>query len=318
MMKVLIFGAGALGCVVGGFLKKAGMDVSLVGRENMISAILKDGLFISGIWGNHHIKGFECATYPLEEWKGKFDLVVISVKSYDTEEAVKSILPILRDDTLICSYQNGLGNVEKIAEYVGMDRTIPARVIFGSKVIKPGFVQVTVIAEPTALGRLEGGPDENTVKKIVKLMDDAGLPTFYHENIIGLIWAKVAYNCALNPLSALLDVPYGRLLESDETIQIMKDVINEIYQVAGQCNVPMIISTPEEYIHHLFNVLIPPTAQHYASMREDLKLGRRTEIDSLNGAIWRLGEQHRVDCPVNKYLTYAIKAREKFSFRGSY
>ena len=312
-MRVLIFGAGALGCVVGGFLKRAGVEVSLVGREEMISAIQKEGLFISGIWGNHHIKGFESSTHIVEEWKGKFDLVVLAVKSYDTEEAMQSICPILREDTLVCSYQNGLGNVEKIAEYVGMSRTIPGRVIFGSRVIKPGFVQVTVIAEPTALGRFEGGPEEGTVKEIVKLMDGAGIPTIYHENIKGLIWAKVAYNCALNPLSALLDVPYGKLLETEETIQIMKEIITELYAVAMGKNIPMIVPTPEAYIDHLFNVLIPPTAQHYASMREDLKLGRRTEIDALNGAIWRLGEELGIECPVNKYFTYLVKAREKLN-----
>ncbi|MCX8063857.1 MAG: ketopantoate reductase family protein [Candidatus Hydrogenedentes bacterium] len=318
-MRVLVFGAGALGCVVGGFLKKYGVEVALVGREEVVSAINREGLFISGIWGNHHVKGFEIATYPLEEWKGKFDLVVISVKSYDTEVAVKSILPILREDTFVCSYQNGLGNVEKIAEYVGMERTVPARVIFGSKVIKPGFVQVTVIAEPTALGRFDGGPKEEVVKSIVRLMDGAGIPTFYHENIMGLIWAKVAYNSALNPLSAILDVPYGRLLETEETVQIMEEVICELYAVAKCKNVPMIIPTPEGYIKHLFNELIPPTAQHYASMREDLKLGRRTEIDALNGAIWRLGEELGVRCPVNRYLTAIVKGKEKLSIcNGSY
>lgn len=312
-MRVLIFGAGALGCVVGGFLKKAGVEVTLVGRESMISTIQKDGLFISGIWGSHHVKDFEVSTHILEEWRGKFDLVVLAVKSYDTEVAIKSISPVLREDTLVCSYQNGLGNVEKIAEYIGMRRTIPARVIFGSKVMKPGFVQVTVIAEPTALGRFDEGPDEEIVKEVVKLMDGAGIPTIYHENIKGLIWAKVAYNCALNPLSALLDVPYGRLLDSEETIQIMKEVINELYVVATQKNVPMIIPTPDAYINYLFNVLIPPTAQHYASMREDLKIGRRTEIDALNGAIWKFGEELGINCFANKYLTCLVKARERLN-----
>lgn len=310
-MKILIFGAGALGCVVGGFLKKAGHEVTLVGRQDMVEAIQREGLYISGIWGNHYVPNLPIFTRISDEWKGKFDLIFLSVKSYDTEQAIREISPLVSDNTLVCSYQNGLGNVEKIAESVGASRTIPARVIFGSRVLKPGFVQVTVIAEPTALGRLNDGPDEGIVREIAELMNKAGIPTVYAENIEGLIWAKVAYNSALNPLSALLDVPYGRLMDTEETKMIMKNVIYELYIVAKTKNIPMIIPTPEEYIQQLFYKLIPPTAEHYASMREDLKQGKRTEIDALNGAIVKLGEELGIPCPVNMLLTNLIVAREK-------
>lgn len=312
-MKILVFGAGALGCVVGGFMKKAGHEVVLIGRTDVVEAIRHEGLNISGIWGNHYIPDIPIFTEVSTEWKGQFDLILISVKSYDTEQAVQSILPIVSDNTLVCSYQNGLGNVEKIAEFVGMERTIPSRVIFGSRVLKPGFVQVTVIAEPTALGRMDNGPDETTVREIAEWMNKAGIPTIYTENIEGLIWAKVAYNSALNPLSALLDVPYGKLMDTEETQMIMKQVIYELYAVANAKKVPMIIPTPEEYVQHLFYKLIPPTAEHYASMREDLKQGKRTEIDALNGAIVKIGKELQINCPVNLLLTSLIKAREKLS-----
>ncbi len=315
-MKILIFGAGALGCVVGGFMKKAGHEVILVGRSEIVEAIQREGLYISGIWGNHHIPNLPIFSQISDDWKGQFDLVILSVKSYDTELAIQEIVPIISGNTLVCSYQNGLGNVEKIAERVGMTRTIPARVIFGSRVIKPGFVQVTVIAEPTALGRLSNGPDEGKVREIAELMNKAGIPTLYTDNIEGLIWSKVAYNSALNPLSALLDVPYGRLMDTEETQMIMKNVIYELYVVAKTKNVPMIISTPEEYIQQLFYKLIPPTAEHYASMREDLKQGRKTEIDALNGAIVKIGKELNINCPTNMLLTSLIKAREKISLNN--
>ncbi len=310
-MRILVFGAGALGCVVGGFLKKAGHEVVLVGRQEMVEAIQKEGLYISGIWGNHYIPEIPAFLNISHDWKGKFDLVILSVKSYDTEKAIQEIFPILGENTYVCSYQNGLGNIEKIAEYIGMEKTIPARVIFGSRVLKPGLVQVTVIAEPTALGRFKGGPEEEIVREIAELMNKAGIPTMYVENIEGLIWAKVAYNSALNPLSALLDVPYGRLMEIEETQGIMKKVIQELYAVANKKNVPMIIPTPEEYINHLFYKLIPPTAEHYASMREDLIQGRKTEIDALNGAIVRIGRELSIECPVNSLLSDLIKSREQ-------
>jgi len=310
-MHVLIVGAGALGCVVGGFLKKSGHNVTLLGRQELMEPIQREGLYISGIWGNHHILGLTTSTTVLAEWKGLFDLIIIAVKSYDTEEAVKSILPILGSETFVCSYQNGLGNVETIAQYVGMERTIPARVIFGSRILKPGFVHVTVIAEPTALGRFKGGPEEAVVKNIAEQMDKSGIPTIYSDNIEGLIWGKVAYNSALNPLSAILDVPYGKLLDAEETQTMMKEVIYEIYAVASAKKIPMIIPTWEAYVQHLFYKLIPPTAEHYASMREDLRQGRKTEIDALNGAICKLGEIVGITCPTNTFLTRIIKSKEK-------
>lgn len=310
-MQILIMGAGALGCVVGGFMKKAGHEVYLIGRDDIIKAIEENGLYISGIWGNHHVLGFH-TVHHIESIVGiHFDLIIISVKSYDTEVAVKTIQPVVSESTYVCSYQNGLGNVEKIAEYVGMERTIPVRVIFGSKILRPGFVQVTVIAEPTALGRYEQGPPKEVVKEIAEIMNRAGIPTIYADNIEGLIWGKVAYNSALNPLSALLDVPYGRLMETEETRALMRSIIYELYSVAERKHIPMIIPTADAYIDHLFYTLIPPTAQHYASMREDLKLGRRTEIDALNGAIYRLGREMGISCPVNLFLTQIIKAKEQ-------
>lgn len=312
-MRVLVVGAGALGCVVGGFLKRAGHEVSLVGRQKMMDVIQTEGLYISGIWGNHHISGLPTFYEVSSEWKGQFDLIILSVKSYDTEEAVQDVLPIMTDNVFVCSYQNGLGNVEKIAQFIGMDKTIPARVIFGSRILKPGFVQVTVIAEPTALGRFKDGPDEAIVRNIVEQMDKSGIPTVYAENIEGKIWEKVAYNSALNPLSALLDVPYGRLLDTEETQVLMRKVIYEIYAVALEKRVPMTIPTPEEYLQHLFYKLIPPTAEHYASMREDLRQGRKTEIDALNGAIVRIGEELKIGCPTNQFLTQLVKAKEQMS-----
>lgn len=312
-MRVLVVGAGALGCVVGGFMKRAGHEVTLVGRQKMMDAIQTEGLYISGIWGNHHISGLQTFCKVSPEWKGQFDLIILSVKSYDTEKAVQDILPIIADNVFVCSYQNGLGNVEKIAQFVGMDKTIPARVIFGSRILKPGFVQVTVIAEPTALGRFDNGPDEAIIQDIVEQMNKSGIPTVYTENIEGKIWEKVAYNSALNPLSALLDVPYGSLLNTEETQVIMKNVIYEIYAVALEKRVPMIIPTPDVYIQHLFYKLIPPTAEHYASMREDLIQGKKTEIDALNGAIVRIGEKLNIKCPTNLFLTQLIKAKEQMA-----
>ncbi|MBI4558745.1 MAG: 2-dehydropantoate 2-reductase [Candidatus Hydrogenedentes bacterium] len=310
-MRVLIMGAGAIGSVVGGFLAKAGHQVTLAGRDPHMAAARDRGLRITGIWGSHHISAFSVATDVADLRRGDFDLILITVKSYDTRDAVRLIVPLVDENTLVCSYQNGLGNAEIIAEAVGWEQTVGARAIFGVRIPEPGVAEVTVIANPTALGVYDPAAPTDRVREIAGLMDAAGLPSVYTDEIATVLWGKVAYNCALNPLSALLDVPYGALLDTEYTRSIMREIITELYAVGKAMDVPLKPATPEEYIRLLFDVLIPPTASHYASMREDFRHRRRTEIDALNGAICRYAAQYGVACPTNAVLTRLIHARER-------
>ena len=142
-------------------------------------------------------------------------------------------------------------------------------------------------------------------------MDAAGLPTVYTDDIRAVLWAKVAYNCALNPHSALLDVPYGALAKTEHTRSIIRDVIAELYRVGEAVGVNLKPRSDAEYLDLLFEKLIPPTAAHYASMREDFRRKRRTEIDALNGAICRYGARHQLTCPTNTVLTGLVHARER-------
>ena len=143
------------------------------------------------------------------------------------------------------------------------------------------------------------------------MMNESGIPTVYTDRIQTILWSKVAYNCALNPLSALLDVPYGHLAEEDYTRKIMGDVIHELYRVGHAINIPLEPDTSDAYLERFYGKLVPPTAAHYASMREDLKKMRRTEIDALNGCIARFGVERDIPCPANALLTALIHAREK-------
>lgn len=292
-------------------MAKAGHRVTLLGLDSdHIAAIREKGLRIVGIWGEHHVTSLRAQTNLDGLSRGDFDLIIVSVKSYVTTTAVRGILSLVDDDTLVCSYQNGLGNAEKIAEVVGWERTVGARVIYGVWLPAPGCAEITVIANPTALGAYDPGPPAARVREIAAAMDSAGIPTIYSDQIGTLLWGKVAYNCALNPLSGLLDVPYGSLVETEHTLEIMREVIAEMYAVAKAVQVRLEPATAPEYMEILVNKLIPPTAAHYASMREDFRHRRRTEIDALNGAICRYGKQHGIECPTNTLLTRLVYARE--------
>ncbi len=128
--------------------------------------------------------------------------------------------------------QNGLGNLEIIAQEFGKSRTIGARVIFGAQVIRPGLVTVTVYAAPVLLGALDPELPGGKLSRVAADLNRAGIPTEVVAEIIPHLWDKVLYNCALNPLGAILGAPYGALGDDPETRDLMRLIIAEIYGVA--------------------------------------------------------------------------------------
>ena len=311
VMNILVMGAGAVGSAVGGFLAQGGHRVALVGRGPHMAAIHERGLRIEGIWGEHLIRGLRTFTSVQEMPREHFDLVLITTKSYDTSEAAKQALLLLSEDSLVVSLQNGLGNVETISEIVGDHRAVGGRLIFGIKIPEAGRAEITVYADKVMLGSPSHKVDFARLEAIAAAFTKAGIPTEATLEIGQFIWGKVFYNCCLNPLSALLEVTYGELSEHSETRQIMTLVIDEIFAVAGAKRVSLAWRSPLEYQGLLFGRLIPDTYAHHASMLQDVMRGKKTEIDALNGAIARLGEETGIPTPVNLMLTQLIKVKER-------
>jgi len=316
-LNILVMGAGALGSIIGGFMTQGGHRTHLVGRKIHMDAIRSNGVDISGIWGEHHVEGIPCYTSCDDLPDESFDVAFVCVKSYDTVDAMKTIEPHLSDNTLVVSFQNGLGNIEKIAEVIGWERAVEARVIFGAWMPEPGKAEVTVMADPSTLGQYELSENTERIQQLADAMNTSGVPCIYSDRIGALLWAKVAYNCALNPLSALFDVPYEKLLDTEETKQIMREIVLELYAVGHALEIPLDPPTGPEYVTRLFEILIPATGGHYASMREDLRNHKRTEIDAINGAICRFGAEKGIPTPTNDYLTHLIKAAEQYTLQSS-
>ena len=314
-MNILVMGTGAVGSAVGGFLGQAGHRVALVGRDPHMAAIREGGLRIEGIWGEHLIRGLRTFTNVREVPREHFDLVLITTKSYDTGDAARQVLPWLSEDSLVISLQNGLGNVETISEIVGDSRAVGGRLIFGIRIPEAGRVEITVYADKVMLGSPSHKVDFARLEAIASAFTQAGIPAEAALEIEQFIWGKVFYNCCLNPLSALLEVTYGELSEHPETRQIMTSVIEEIFAVAGAKGVALAWRSPLEYQKILLGRLVPDTYAHHASMLQDVMRGKKTEIDALNGAIARMGEETRIPTPVNLMLTQLIKVKERIGKR---
>ena len=176
---------------------------------------------------------------------------------------------------------------------------------------RAGGVKVTVSAEPTAVGEISRHQITARVRRIVSLLTQAGIPAKASRNVRGLLWKKVAYNCALNPLASLLKTHYGSLGEQGWTRRIMEGAIFEVYRVAKRLGIRMHPRTSEGYVRHFYKILLPRTYHHHPSMLQDLRAARKTEIDALNGAIVRLGRKLGVRTPVNGCLTTLIRNEQK-------
>ncbi|MCM8775281.1 MAG: ketopantoate reductase family protein [Candidatus Omnitrophica bacterium] len=310
-MKILVFGAGAIGMAFGGFLSRA-HDVTLLGRRPHLEAIRRRGLKVSGIWGRRTFRKFHLLSdvRDLVRERPFFDLILVTVKSYDTEEAARSIRKFSHPKAVVLSLQNGLGNIETLHRYLPRRQVLAGRVIFGVEVRDAAEIKVTVIAQPTALGETASQKITARVKYLAREFSRLQLPTVPTAHIQTLLWAKAAYNCALNPLSSLLGCHYGFLGEHPITRLVMNEVICEIYDVARKARVVLSPKTAKGYQSIFYDKLVPRTYDHHPSMLQDLERGRPTEIDALNGAIVRLGKKFHVPTPVNEYLVYLIHQKE--------
>jgi len=316
MARVLIAGAGALGSVFGGFLRLAGDDVTLLGRAEHLDTIGSHGLVVDGLWGEHRATRFERTT-DAGALAGAFDAVLITVKAFDTAAVVERVGAYVAPDGVMVSLQNGLGNVESVVERVGARRAIGGRVIFGAEILRPGAVRVTVFAEPVLLGAwptdvagaVYSPPAQERARFWAERFDRAGIPTRFSADVHADLWGKVLYNAALNPLGALLGVHYGALMENSETRAVMDRVIDEAHAVALAEGARLPWATAAEYREVFYQRLVPATYHHRSSMLQDVERGRRTEVDAINGAVWKRGAARGMVTPVNEVLTRLVNAR---------
>ncbi|MEN3028477.1 MAG: 2-dehydropantoate 2-reductase [Aquificaceae bacterium] len=202
-------------------------------------------------------------------------------------------------------------------ELFGEGKVILARVIFGAQLLQWGHVKVTVCGDDVVIGDPLRRLDEALLQELANTFQKAGIPTRYDEEVYKHLWDKILYNCALNPLGALFRKKYGELAENPYTKELMDHIIEEAFEVIKAHSIPTFWDTPQLYKEHFYRRLIPPTAEHYPSMLEDLRRGK-TEIDALNGALVELGKQKGLILPTNQTIVKLIKAQERFNLGSVY
>jgi 2-dehydropantoate 2-reductase len=283
-------------------------QVYAVCRKRHAEAIAKRGFVLTGLWGQkvYHFDAGE--EIPDEK---EYNYVLITSKAVDTEGICNQFADLLREKE-VASLQNGIGNEEIISRYT--NRVIGGTIITGFEWQENGAVKVTVEAGPAKLGRFPVGMDP-AVEILVELMNAAGIETEKSPKIQSDLWAKTLYNCALNPLGAIMEVPYGALIQPDGW-KIIEQVVQEVYEVLDADGISLPWPDAEAYLDYLGTYQLPATARHHSSMLQDLRAGRKTEIDFINGAVVSRALTHGMQARANEVLTRLVHFKESLRSGG--
>ncbi|MGN6581935.1 MAG: ketopantoate reductase family protein [Bordetella sp.] len=296
-MKVAVMGAGAVGCYYGAMLARAGHNVVLIGRAQHVEAIERDGLRLETRLLDERIgRPRLTASVDVAAVAGA-QLVLFCVKSPDTENAGASIGPHLAADALVLTLQNGVDNAERLRGVIAQE--VAAAVVYvATEMAGPGHVR------HHGRGELVIEPSSQS-EAAARLLAAAGVPTEVSANVRGALWAKLIINCAYNALSAIAQLPYGRLVAGAGVRDSMRDVVAECIAVAQAEGVTL----PPD-IEQAVRRIADSMPGQYSSTAQDMARGKRSEIDHLNGLVVVRGEALGVATPVNRLLHTLVKLIE--------
>jgi len=312
LTPVAVVGAGALGCLFGGMLARAGTAVTLIGRASHVEAIRRDGLVLESGGRTEAIP--LAATEDMSAVRGA-GLVLFCVKSIDTDAAARAMAPYLADQAVVLSLQNGVDNNERIRAQVanvakGANEVFPGLVYAAAQMAGPGHVRHTggggVVIGQLAAHRRPHGTDRALLDAIASLFAGAGVAVRISDEVEVELWTKLVMNCAYNAISALGDAQYGEMVALAEIRTLMGDAAREAAAVATAKGVRL----PHDIVASALKLADGMPTQ-ISSTAQDIRRGRRTEIDHLNGYVVRTGEALGIATPVNRALDALVKLLER-------
>ncbi|MCR5866351.1 MAG: ketopantoate reductase family protein [Aquincola tertiaricarbonis] len=296
-MNIAVMGAGAVGCYYGALLAAAGHAVTMVGRVQHVEAMQRDGLRLSAADGTEFVVPVQASTETAAVQGA--ELVLVCVKSTDTDAAAAAMAPYLSPDAVLLSLQNGVDNAERLQAALGRP-VLPAVVYVATSMAGPGHVK------HHGRGELVVGPSADS-ERVAGVLRAAGIPVEVSDHALAALWTKLILNCAYNALSALTELPYGRLAQVTGMLPAMREVVDECLKVAHAAGVTTL---EDEVVWQAVLRIAQTMPAQRSSTAQDLSRAKPTEIDHLNGFVVRTGDRLGVPAPANRLLWVAVKGRE--------
>jgi len=322
-MNILVSGAGTIGSIVGGYLSGSGYNVTLAdGWSTNVKVLNQEGLKISGTRGEHHFIVKAIELQELRKLTGSFDIIFISVKTYDTESIADMIRPFVSDDTVVISTQNGISE-EFLAARFGSNHVIGAVTEMSGYMLGPGNVVETRKNGGFVIGELDGQQTQR-IREIASLMSPCG-EIKITQNIMGILWSKLIWNSMMNPLTAISGLGTGSIIKNDRYRKLALKIGMEGFMVSRKHNIklePLSLigvdprkldpNSPKEVLAEEERIkMLPEPLNKLPSMAQDIKNKRKTEIDYINGAVVEFGKKLGVCTPVNEEIIKVIHEIEQ-------
>ncbi len=307
-MKVVVLGAGAMGCLFGGLLKASGNDVLLVDvwREH-VDAINAKGLLIDRNGEEQLVRVRACLPRDVDE---SCELLLVFTKSFHTRTALESVAAILDDKVQVMTLQNGVGHVDVIQDFVGKDRIIHGITTYPCDLAGPGKI------ETKGSGYIKmmsvDGVERSELTAIHGMFEKSGFDCRLRLEVTVDIWEKLAFNSALNPFSALLRMPVGAISASVQGRQLAHDIAGEVVNVA----LALGIRVDRERIMGTVDMALEEHRHHQPSMLQDIMKKRQTEIAFINGAVIDAARSCNVPVPANEMLYRLMVSLEQAVMQG--
>lgn len=295
-IKILIVGSGAMACLFAARLSTAGVPIAMLGSwQEGVTAIRRFGVRMIDHDGALH-------TYPVQIFSDhqllkNIPFAIALVKSYQTPRAATQLVDCLSPDGLLLTLQNGIGNREQYEHYLGRERVSVGVTTTGATQIKPGMV------EPAGEGPIFLSQHAQ-LDGLRKYLSQAQFQLEIIEDAESLLWGKLVINAAINPLTALLRLPNGELLERPGTRDLLRSAALEAAGVANSLGIKLPYPDPVEAVEDTAR----RTALNFSSMLQDVQRGTLTEIDAICGAVTRAGGKAGIPTPVNRTLWQLISA----------
>lgn len=307
-MKIVLVGGGAIGRLLAALLGRGGHEVFLIDRNrDVVDAINNQGIGIMdfGLEDPDTVSHVSATAVQDSTEITSADCVLLTVKSFDTLSAAKSVAHLINDSCPVITLQTGLGNIEL------MEKIIPRQYIIGGFT----FLSATSLGAErvrhggtgkTYLGELDGTISPR-LTRIGEAFNESNIETSLVQRIIGRLWCKVIVYSAINSVSAILKVKNGALISRMESINLMKRLVDEGKTVAKAYAIDLVYSD----LYELLFDACRQSANNLSSMLQDMLNNKRTEIDAQNGALCYYGEKENISLPTHQTIVQLVKLMEK-------
>jgi len=305
-MRISVLGVGAIGAIMAAHLAQTEHELHLHvrgvrGARMMLEGVVIEGLSLPDVPPERLM--FSSEELPLDDsFEHRTDVLILASKSYALDDLLPLAHRLLKPEGIAFTVCNGLGHVEAMTRWLGPERVLAATTTLGA--YAEGERTVWAGAGSVGLAVPPLGPGDHRVAPVVALMESAGLSIERVHDAMSLVWQKVLLNVAVNPVAALAGLNNGELLDA----ALFSTCMSVYREAALVAKMERVTVDDEVAFEHRLREVLTATGDNACSMLQDIKAGRRTEIDALNAFVVELAEHHGVSVPLNRALSAMVKA----------